>query len=148
MHLTPIANKYPVRQRLISHRQTLFVSHVVRSVPGDFAKLDFREVVGEEWLYFCPSSGEENYQNICLDASNSNVMLSAIMEDYLKAIYILGEDSSEPIATSAIAEKLGVTPPTVTSMIEPLMIIIMGSIVGFIAMAIILPIFKLSTMVQ
>jgi type IV pilus assembly protein PilC len=37
---------------------------------------------------------------------------------------------------------------TVTSMIEPLMIIIMGSIVGFIAMAIILPIFKLSTMVK
>jgi type IV pilus assembly protein PilC len=37
---------------------------------------------------------------------------------------------------------------TVTSMIEPIMIIIMGSVVGFIAMAIILPIFKLSTLVQ
>jgi len=37
---------------------------------------------------------------------------------------------------------------TVTSMIEPIMIIIMGSIVGFIAMAIILPIFKLSTLVK
>ena len=36
---------------------------------------------------------------------------------------------------------------TVTSMIEPIMIILMGSIVGFIAMAIILPIFKLSTLV-
>ncbi|MCX5662917.1 MAG: type II secretion system F family protein [Planctomycetota bacterium] len=36
----------------------------------------------------------------------------------------------------------------VTSMIEPIMIIIMGSIVGFIAMAIILPIFKLSTLVK
>ncbi len=36
---------------------------------------------------------------------------------------------------------------TVTSMIEPIMIIIMGSLVGFIAMAIILPIFKLSTLV-
>jgi len=33
-------------------------------------------------------------------------------------------------------------------MIEPVMIIIMGSVVGFIAMAIILPIFKLSTLVQ
>lgn len=36
----------------------------------------------------------------------------------------------------------------VTGMIEPIMIIIMGSIVGFIAMAIILPIFKMSQIVQ
>ena len=33
-------------------------------------------------------------------------------------------------------------------MIEPIMIVIMGSVVGFIAMAIILPIFKLSTLVK
>jgi type IV pilus assembly protein PilC len=45
------------------------------------------------------------------------------------------------------AKQLRETIKTVTSMIEPLMIIVMGSIVGFIAMAIILPIFKLSTMV-
>ena len=37
---------------------------------------------------------------------------------------------------------------TMTSMIEPLMIVIMGSIVGFIAMAIILPIFKMSSLVS
>ncbi|XAM01200.1 type II secretion system F family protein [Phycisphaeraceae bacterium D3-23] len=36
----------------------------------------------------------------------------------------------------------------VTSMIEPIMIVCMGTIVGFIAMAIILPIFKLSTLVK
>jgi type IV pilus assembly protein PilC len=36
----------------------------------------------------------------------------------------------------------------VTAMIEPIMIIIMGTVVGFIAMAIILPIFKLSTLVK
>ncbi|MEM7227803.1 MAG: type II secretion system F family protein [Planctomycetota bacterium] len=36
----------------------------------------------------------------------------------------------------------------VTSMIEPLMIVIMGGIVGFIAMAIILPIFKMSQVVN
>lgn len=36
----------------------------------------------------------------------------------------------------------------VTSMIEPLMIVVMGSIVGFIAMAIILPIFKMSQIVR
>ena len=36
----------------------------------------------------------------------------------------------------------------VTSMIEPIMIVIMGSVVGFIAMAIILPIFKMSQLVK
>ncbi len=36
----------------------------------------------------------------------------------------------------------------VTSMIEPLMIVVMGGIVGFIAMAIILPIFKMSALVK
>jgi type IV pilus assembly protein PilC len=36
----------------------------------------------------------------------------------------------------------------VTSMIEPIMIIVMGSIVGFIAMAVILPIFKMSQIVS
>lgn len=35
----------------------------------------------------------------------------------------------------------------VTSMIEPLMIVLMGTVVGFIAMAIILPIFKMSNLV-
>jgi type IV pilus assembly protein PilC len=37
---------------------------------------------------------------------------------------------------------------TVTSMIEPVMIIFMGGVVGFIAMAIILPIFKMSQVVK
>ena len=36
----------------------------------------------------------------------------------------------------------------VTSMIEPIMIIIMGTVVGFIAMAVILPIFKMSSLVK
>ncbi len=36
----------------------------------------------------------------------------------------------------------------VTSMIEPVMILVMGSVVGFIAMAIILPIFKMSSIVS
>jgi type IV pilus assembly protein PilC len=37
---------------------------------------------------------------------------------------------------------------TVTALIEPLMIVIMGGMVGFIAMSIILPIFKLSSLVK
>ncbi len=36
----------------------------------------------------------------------------------------------------------------VTSLIEPIMIIVMGTVVGFIAMAIILPIFKMSSLVK
>jgi len=36
----------------------------------------------------------------------------------------------------------------VTSMIEPVMILLMGTVVGFIAMAIILPIFKMSQIVK
>jgi type IV pilus assembly protein PilC len=42
--------------------------------------------------------------------------------------------------------QLNTTIKIVTAMIEPLMIILMGFVVGFIAMAIILPIFKMSTM--
>ena len=36
----------------------------------------------------------------------------------------------------------------VTAMLEPLMIVLMGGIVGFIAMSIMLPIFKLSAIVK
>ncbi len=48
------------------------------------------------------------------------MMLSDVMEDYLKAIYQLQADSDGRIRTSEIAEELGVTSPTVTSMIEKL----------------------------
>lgn len=57
----------------------------------------------------------------------------------------LGEVLDE--VSSFYARQLKEVIKTVTSMIEPIMIILMGSIVGFIAMAIILPIFKLSTLV-
>jgi type II secretory pathway component PulF len=45
-------------------------------------------------------------------------------------------------------KELKVTIKAVTSMIEPLMIVCMGGIVGFIAMSIILPIFKMSQLVK
>ena len=49
------------------------------------------------------------------------MMLSAVMEDYLKAIYHLQDETGgERVRTSAIAESLGVTPPTVTSMLSKL----------------------------
>lgn len=58
----------------------------------------------------------------------------------------LGEVLTE--VSAFYAKQLREVIKTVTSMIEPIMIIVMGSVVGFIAMAIILPIFKLSTLVR
>lgn len=46
------------------------------------------------------------------------------------------------------ARELKTTIKTVTSMIEPIMIVIMGVLVGFIAMSIILPIFRMSSVVM
>ena len=47
-------------------------------------------------------------------------MLSDVMEDYLKAIYMLQAEHGPPVATSTIADYLGKTPPTVTSMVAKL----------------------------
>ncbi|SFF94668.1 iron (metal) dependent repressor, DtxR family [Halopelagius inordinatus] len=47
-------------------------------------------------------------------------MLSDVMEDYLKAIYQIQAESGPPVSTSAIADHLGKTPPTVTSMLGKL----------------------------
>jgi type IV pilus assembly protein PilC len=63
-----------------------------------------------------------------------------------------GEDSgslSEVLAdiSEFYARELKTIIKTVTSMIEPIMIVLMGILVGFIAMSIILPIFKMSSAV-
>ena len=47
-------------------------------------------------------------------------MFSDVMEDYLKAIYVLQAEGEPPVSTSAIAEYLDKTPPTVTSMVGKL----------------------------
>ncbi len=47
-------------------------------------------------------------------------MLSAVMEDYVKAIYHLQLDADDRVRTSEIADRLGVTPPTVSSMVDKL----------------------------
>jgi type IV pilus assembly protein PilC len=49
--------------------------------------------------------------------------------------------------SSFYARELKTVIKTVTSMIEPIMIVLMGLVVGFIAMSIILPIFKMSSVV-
>jgi len=52
--------------------------------------------------------------------SESTGMLSAVMEDYIKAIYAIESESEGRVATSALADRLEVTAPTVTSMLESL----------------------------
>ncbi|GAB6879016.1 metal-dependent transcriptional regulator [Halorubrum gandharaense] len=47
-------------------------------------------------------------------------MLSDVMEDYLKAIYVLQTEEGPPVSTSSIAEYLDKTPPTVTDMLGKL----------------------------
>lgn len=64
-----------------------------------------------------------------------------------------GEDSgnmAEVLADIAdfYARELKAVIKAVTSMIEPIMIVLMGALVGFIAMSIILPIFKMSSLVS
>ncbi|WP_254523891.1 metal-dependent transcriptional regulator [Natrinema caseinilyticum] len=48
------------------------------------------------------------------------MMLSDVMEDYLKAIYQLQRETTDRIKTSEIADELDVTSPTVTSMLDKL----------------------------
>ncbi|MFC7175700.1 metal-dependent transcriptional regulator [Halosegnis marinus] len=47
-------------------------------------------------------------------------MLSAVMEDYIKAVYTIGNETGERVSTSALADYLDVTPPTVSSMVKKL----------------------------
>ena len=47
-------------------------------------------------------------------------MLSAVMEDYIKAIYAIGNDTGERVGTSELADYLDVTSPTVSSMLKKL----------------------------
>ncbi len=83
----------------------------------------------------------------------TNLYKSALLPKSVVQMIGAGEESGKlgevlDEVSAHYSRQLKETIKTVTSMIEPIMIIMMGSIVGFIAMAIILPIFKLSTMVK
>ncbi|MFQ3319264.1 MAG: DtxR family Mn-dependent transcriptional regulator [Natronomonas sp.] len=47
-------------------------------------------------------------------------MLSAVMEDYIKAIYAIQTDTDERVGTSDLADYMDVTSPTVSSMLKKL----------------------------
>ena len=81
------------------------------------------------------------------------LLKSALLPKAVVQMIAAGEESGKlgevlDEVSEFYAKRLRETIKTVTSMIEPIMIIVMGSVVGFIAMAIILPIFKLSTLVK
>ena len=80
------------------------------------------------------------------DGSAQAVQLRVRIRLWRAFVDQLGEVLDE--VSTFYTRQLRQTVKTVTSMIEPLMIIVMGGVVGFIAMAIILPIFKLSTLVR
>jgi len=47
-------------------------------------------------------------------------MLSDVMEDYLKAVYVRQSEGESPVSTSSVADYLDKTPPTVTDMLGKL----------------------------
>lgn len=47
-------------------------------------------------------------------------MLSAEMEDYIKAVYAIENETGERVSTSALSDYLEVTPPTVSKMVQKL----------------------------
>jgi DtxR family Mn-dependent transcriptional regulator len=57
---------------------------------------------------------------MCAGRNGESPMLSAVMEDYIKAIYAIGGDGEEQVSTSALADYLDVTAPTVSSTVKKL----------------------------
>lgn len=51
---------------------------------------------------------------------DSRSQLTVAMEDYLKAIYRLEQDSASPVGTNELAAAMGVTPASATSMVKAL----------------------------
>jgi DtxR family Mn-dependent transcriptional regulator len=62
-----------------------------------------------------PTRSDEGEQS---DVSTG--MLSAVMEDYIKAVYAIESDGDERVSTSALADHLEVTAPTVSSTLKKL----------------------------
>ena len=82
----------------------------------------------------------------------SSLIQYALMPSNVVQMIRSGEDSGSlgevlEDVSDFYARELKTVIKTVTSMIEPIMIVVMGILVGFIAMSIILPIFKMSSVV-
>jgi type II secretory pathway component PulF len=100
----------------------------------------------EMWLYVYEEVRQG--KKIAQALSRSNLMPSSVVQ-----MVRSGEDSGNMAdvlrdISSFYARELKGVIKAVTSMIEPIMIVCMGCLVGFIAMSIILPIFKMSSLVS
>lgn len=85
---------------------------------------------------------------IAVPLANQNLLPSNVVQ-----MIAAGEESGNlgevlQEVSSYYAAELKSTIKSVTAMIEPIMIVIMGGVVGFIAMSIILPIFKMSSLAK
>ena len=106
-------------------------------------------------------AGNELYKNMWLgvseDVRQGNKITSSLsrynlMPDHVVQMISSGEDSGTLADVLAdisdyYNRELKAVIKTTISMIEPIMIIVMGVLVGFIAMSIVLPIFKMSSVV-
>ena len=52
--------------------------------------------------------------------SSKEMLRSVAVEDYSKAIFALQSRSEEPVSTNALAERLGITPGSVSGMLKKL----------------------------
>jgi DtxR family transcriptional regulator, Mn-dependent transcriptional regulator len=52
--------------------------------------------------------------------ASKDVLRSAAVEDYAKAIFVLQSRTAEPVSTNALAERLGITPGSVSAMLKKL----------------------------
>ena len=103
------------------------------------------------------SQWDSNFNRMYLSQQGSKISQPLIEHDLLPRNVInmisAGEQSGrlgEVLRDVAdfYGKELRKTIKAVTSMIEPIMIVIMGVIVGFIAMSIILPVFKMSSLAK
>jgi type IV pilus assembly protein PilC len=87
-------------------------------------------------------------KKISFELSHNNLLPKSVVQ-----MISAGEESGKlgevlDQVSDFYARQLRETIKTVTGLIEPIMIVFMGTVVGFIAMAIILPIFKMSSLVS
>jgi DtxR family Mn-dependent transcriptional regulator len=52
--------------------------------------------------------------------ASKDLLRSAAVEDYSKAIFVLQSRTAEPVSTNALAERLGITPGSVSAMLKKL----------------------------
>jgi len=100
----------------------------------------------EMWLYVYEEVRQG--KKVASALAHSKLMPSSVVQ-----MIRSGEDSGNMAEvlrdiSAFYGRELKATIKAVTSMIEPLMIVCMGCLVGFIAMSIILPIFKMSSLVS